>query len=148
MDKHYRIEVTNGHEDFFYKLETLKSEGFSEHEIHIFSKDIDNYENIKLDSDIHTHEAGNWMDKFKAFFTGEDAESETLRQIDLTEAEISYLSNELSQGATVIYARKETPEDLILDTPAEQQSVYELKQQADQEARSHLDDLDVMRRRM
>lgn len=148
MDKHYRIEVANGHEDFFYKLETLKAEGFSEHKIHIFSKDISNYDSIKMDSDIHTHEAGTWMDKFKAFFTGEDAESEALRQIDLTEAEISYLSNELSQGATVIYASKETSEDLLQDAAMGQQSEYELKQQADREARSQLDDIDVMRRRM
>ncbi|KGR86152.1 general stress protein [Lysinibacillus odysseyi] len=149
MDKNYRIEVANGHEDFFYKLETLKAEGFSERDIHIFSKDVSTFENLKADSDIHTHEAGNWIDKFKSFFTGEDAVTETLRQIDLTEEEISYLSHELSQGASIIYARKDTSEHLApLDTIVGQQSEYELKQQADQEARNHLDDIDVMRRRM
>lgn len=149
MDKNYRIEVANGHEDFFYKLETLKAEGFSERDIHIFSKDISNFENIKANSDIHTHEAGNWIDKFKSFFTGEDAVTETLRQIDLTEEEISYLSHELSQGASIIYAQRDAAQHTAsLDTIVGQQSEYELKEQANQEARSHLDDMDVMRRRM
>lgn len=149
MDKNYRIEVANGHEDFFYKLETLKTEGFADRDIHVFSKDMSKFENIKTDSAIHTHEAGNWIDKFKSFFTGEDAVTETLRQIDLTEEEVSYLSHELSQGASIIYAQRDAGQHIAsLDNVVEQQSAYELKQQADQEARSHLDDMDVMRRRM
>lgn len=149
MNKSHRVEVANGPEEFFYKLETLKTQGFFEHEIHILSKDMSAYENFKTGSDINTREAGNWMDKFKAFFTGDDAVTEALRGLDLTESEITYLSDELSRGATVIYAAKDTTPGITpFDDTIGQQSEYELEQQADQEARSQLDEMDIMRRRM
>lgn len=148
MEKNRRIEVAHSHEEFSYKLETLRTAGFPDHEIHIFSKDLDRYEEFKRDSDFNTHEAGNWFDKFKAFFSGEDAVTEALHQLDLSEEERLRLSDELYHGATIIYAENITAAGQPSDDVFGQQSEYELEQQADQEARSQLEDLDLLRRRM
>lgn len=144
MEKNHRIEVAHSHEELSYKLEMLRSAGFPDQQIHIFSKDLDGYEEFKGDADINTHEAGNWFDKFKAFFSGEDAVTESLHQLDISEKERLRLSDELYHGATILYAENTVPFEDVYG----QQSEYELEQQADQEARSQLEDLDLLRRRM
>ncbi len=148
MEKNRRIEVAHSHEELSYKLEMLRSAGFPDHEIHIFSKDLNGYEEFKGDADINTHEAGNWFDKFKAFFTGEDAVTESLHQLDVSEEERLQLSDELYHGATILYAENIEAAGQPVDDEFGQQSKYELEQQADQEARSQLEDLDLLRRRM
>jgi len=97
------IEVARTEDELYNRLETLKSQGYEETDIHVISKDHSQINTLSRYSNVATHEAGTFMDKFKSWFTGEDAVTEGLRPLNLTEAEREKYSNEVAKGGFVLY---------------------------------------------
>lgn len=97
------IEVARTEDEMYNRLEALKSQGYEETDIHVISKDHSQINTLSRYSDVATHEAGTFMDKFKSWFTGEDAVTEGLRPLNLTEAEREKYSSEVARGGFVLY---------------------------------------------
>lgn len=97
------IEVARTEDEMYNRLEALKSQGYEETDIHVISKDHSQISTLSRYSDVATHEAGTFMDKFKSWFTGENAVTEGLRPLNLTEAEKEKYSGEVARGSFVLY---------------------------------------------
>lgn len=97
------IEVARTEDDLYNRLESLKSQGYEETDIHVISKDHSQINTLSRYSNVATHEAGTFMDKFKSWFTGEDAVTEGLRPLNLTETEKEKYSGEIARGGFVLY---------------------------------------------
>lgn len=98
-----RIEVARTEEEIYEKLEVLKTEGYSENDIHVISKDRSHMHTLNRHSEVSTHEAGTFMDKFKSWFTGEDYVKEGLRKLDLNEREMNRYAQDVTSGGFVLY---------------------------------------------
>lgn len=83
-----KIEVAHTRDEMLHILETMRTEGFHKEDIHIIAKDSQQLEDVKWDDDVHTHEAGNWVDQFKSWFTGDSAVTEGLKRFNLSEDRI------------------------------------------------------------
>ncbi|WP_019412597.1 general stress protein [Paenisporosarcina sp. TG20] len=97
------IEVARTEDEMYNRLEVLKSRGYEETDIHVISKDHSQINTLSRYSNVATHEAGTLTDKFKSWFTGEDAVTEGLRPLNLTEAEKEKYSGEVARGSFVLY---------------------------------------------
>lgn len=97
------IEVARTEDEMYNRLEALKSQGYEETDIHVISKDHSQISTLSRYSNVATHEAGTFSDKFKSWFTGEDAVTEGLRPLNLTESEREKYSGEVARGSFVLY---------------------------------------------
>jgi len=102
-----RIEVAHTKEEMFHILESMRLEGYRTEDIHIIAKDANQFEDVKWDAAVKTHEAGNWLDQFKSWFTGDTAVTEGLKRFDLTEGQTAYYAQLVEQGAIVLFAERE-----------------------------------------
>ncbi|MET1015120.1 MAG: general stress protein [Paenisporosarcina sp.] len=98
-----RIEVARTEEELYNKLEDLTTKGYKESDIHVISKDHGHIHTLNKHSEVSTHEAGTVKDKLKSWFTGEDAITEGLRKLDLTEDEKNRYSHDIASGGFVLY---------------------------------------------
>ncbi len=102
-----QIEVAHTREEMFQILERMRLEGYHTEDIHIIAKDSNQFEDVKWDANVKTHEAGNWLDQFKSWFTGDTAVTEGLKRFDLTEGQTAYYAQLVEQGAIVLFAERE-----------------------------------------
>ncbi|WP_019412444.1 general stress protein [Paenisporosarcina sp. TG20] len=101
------IEVASTEDEMFNKLDTLLDQGYSESEIHVIAIDHSSDVNtLDRHSEVSTHEAGTFKDKFKSWFTGEDAVREGLRSLNLSEAEKDRYSNYIANGGFVLFTER------------------------------------------
>ena len=98
-----RIEVARTEEEMYEKLELLQDEGYSEGDIHVISTESTHLQTLNRHSNVSTHEAGTYMDKFKSWFTGEDAITEGLRKLNLNEQETEHYAQAVAAGSIVLY---------------------------------------------
>ncbi|HSO58829.1 MAG TPA: general stress protein, partial [Paenisporosarcina sp.] len=103
LESNRKIVVARNEEEMYEKLEQLKANGFAESDIHVISKNHTHINALNQHSEVATHEAGTFMDKFKSWFTGEDAVTEGLRKLDLNEAETERYYKDVSSGGYVLY---------------------------------------------
>ena len=103
IESNRRIEVARTEEEMYGKLELLKDEGYAEGDIHVISTESTHLQTLNRHSDVSTHEAGTFIDKFKSWFTGEDAITEGLRKLDLSEQETEHYSQAIAEGSIVLY---------------------------------------------
>ncbi|WP_342503959.1 general stress protein [Lysinibacillus sp. FSL L8-0126] len=125
-----QIEVAHTRDEMLHILESMRLEGYQQEDIHIIAKDSEQFEDVKWDADVQTHEAGNWVDQFKSWFTGDSAVTEGLKRFNLSEGQIAYYAHLVEQGSIVLYAEREDDVDLLQahsETVAEQEA--RLKQQ-------------------
>ncbi|MFJ5763972.1 general stress protein [Lysinibacillus sp. NPDC093210] len=99
-----KIEVAHTREEMFHILKCMRMEGYNADEIHIISRESDEIKDVKSNGDVKTHEAGNWLDQIKSWFTGETAVTEGLKRFDLTEGQTAYYAQLVEEGAIVLYA--------------------------------------------
>ena len=107
LEQNIRIEVAHSQEEMLRILDYMRGDGFSYQDIHIITKDSTHFEDVKGDTDVITHAAGNWMDQFKSWFTGESAVTEGLKRFALTDGQIALYAQWLEQGAIVLYAERD-----------------------------------------
>jgi len=103
VESNRRIMVARSEEDMYDKLEQMKTEGYAESDIHVISNDRNHMNTLNRYSDVSTHEAGSFMDKFKSWFTGEDAVKEGLSKLELNDAETERYANDVESGGFVLY---------------------------------------------
>ncbi|MGB5946949.1 general stress protein [Paenisporosarcina sp.] len=103
LESNRKIEVARTEDEMYEKLEQLKAHGYAESDIHVISKEHSHMSTLNRHSEVATHEAGTFMDKFKSWFTGEDAVTEGLRKLDLNEAETERYSKDVASGGFVLY---------------------------------------------
>ncbi|MGN4125545.1 general stress protein [Lysinibacillus sphaericus] len=115
-----QIEVAHTKDEMLHILESMRLAGYHTEDIHIIAKNQSQLEDVKWDPDVTTHAAGNWVDQFKSWFTGESAVTEGLKRFDLSEGQTAYYSQLVEQGAIVLFAeRDDTSEPLITVTDDE-----------------------------
>jgi hypothetical protein len=103
IENNRRIEIVRSQDEMFEKLELLQSEGYSESDIHVISKERGDLSTLNRHTDVSTHEAGSLMDTFKSWFTGESAVTEGLKKLDLSEEETDRYAKEVASGSIVLY---------------------------------------------
>ncbi|AHN21501.1 general stress protein [Lysinibacillus varians] len=100
------IEVAHSKEEMLEILKQMHNRGFHTNDIHIIAKDATPFADIKWETDIHTHEAGNWLDQFKSWFTGESAVKEGVKRFHLSEGQTAYYAQLVEHGAIVVFGEK------------------------------------------
>lgn len=103
IESNRRIEIARTEEEMYDKLEALQNQGYAESDIHVISTENAHLNTLSRHSEVSTHEAGTFMDKFKSWFTGEDAVAEGLRKLDLSEEERTKYAEEVARGSIVLY---------------------------------------------
>ena len=99
-----KIEVAHTREEMYQILKSMRMEGYHTDEIHIIAKEAGEMDDLKWNADVKTHEAGNWFDQIKSWFTGDTAVAEGLKRFDLTEGQTAYYAQLVEEGAIVLYA--------------------------------------------
>lgn len=103
IESNRRIEIARTEEEMYEKLEGLQNQGYAESDIHAISTENAHLYTLSRHSEVSTHETGTFMDKFKSWFTGEDAVAEGLRKLDLSEEERTRYAGEVARGSIVLY---------------------------------------------
>jgi len=103
IESNRRIEVARSEEEMYEKLELLQEQGYEESDIHVISQENTHLYTLKRHSEVSTHEAGKFIDRFKSFFTGEDAITEGLQRLDLSAEETDRYAAEVARGAIILY---------------------------------------------
>ncbi|OZS77602.1 hypothetical protein CF394_10355 [Tetzosporium hominis] len=103
MDNQRHVEVAWSQEELNQKIETLKAQGYNESDIHVVTKDPDRFQVHTTETHVDTHEAGSFWDRFKSFFTGEDATSESLHRLNLEQTERDHYATDLANGGAILY---------------------------------------------
>lgn len=97
------FEIIYSQEELERKVEEFKFRGYKESDIHVLAKDGDRLGTLGNHTDVQTEEAGSAMNKFKAFFSGEDAVREELDKFNLERTEADRLEKELNRGGILLY---------------------------------------------
>ncbi|SEM70780.1 Heat induced stress protein YflT [Paenisporosarcina quisquiliarum] len=103
IESNRRIEIARTEEEMYEKLEGLQNQGYAESDIHVISTENVHLNALSRHSEVSTHEAGTFIDKFKSWFTGENAVAEGLRKLDLSEEERKRYAGEVAGGSIVLY---------------------------------------------
>lgn len=103
MENQRHVEVAWSQEELNQKIESLKAQGFNESDIHVVTKDPDRFQVHATETHVDTHEAGSFWDRFKSFFTGEDATSESLHRLNLEQSERDRYATDLTNGGAILY---------------------------------------------
>lgn len=107
----YRREIALVYtlEEALAKLNVIRGHGFSEHEIHFFSKDIRPLQSLKMNTDIQIHQAGNVIDKCFSLILNQNVYEVCLRNLKLSAEETTHYGHGIEQGAIFIIAQHEHP---------------------------------------
>ncbi|RNF38207.1 general stress protein [Planococcus salinus] len=97
------FEVVYTLDELEQKVEEMKLRGYKEKDIHVLANDNDVLGAAESQTNVQTHEAGTFTEKFKSFFTGKDAVREELERLDLEESTIEGLHRELDNGGILLY---------------------------------------------
>ncbi|WP_342527898.1 general stress protein [Chryseomicrobium sp. FSL W7-1435] len=103
MENHRNVEVAWTQEELNQKIESLRSQGYNESDIHVVTKDPDRFQVHATETKVDTHETGTFWDRFKSFFTGEDATTESLSKLNLEQHDQERYSADLTNGGAILY---------------------------------------------
>lgn len=109
MEYRREIAVVYTLEEALVKLNNIRGHGFSEHEIHLFSKDIRPLHSLKINTDIQVHEAGNLIDKLIGMILRQSVYEVCLRNLQFSTEEITHYGHCIEQGAIFIIAQHDHP---------------------------------------
>lgn len=109
MEYRRQIAVVFTLEDALKKVNNMRMYGFSEHEIHIFAKDIQPMQSLKMNTEIDIHQAGNLFEKIQSMVWGMDLYEVCLRKLQFSEAEVHHYGRVIEQGAIFMVAQHDLP---------------------------------------
>lgn len=96
-------------EEALQKLNGMREHGFSEHEIHIFAKNIKPLQSLKMYTDVHIYEAGNLLDQIWSLFSRQNLYEVCLRNFDFSKEERHHYGNGIEKGAYFMIAQHDYP---------------------------------------
>lgn len=128
MEYRREIALVYSVEEAMTKLNIIRGHGFSEHEIHVFSKDIHPLQSLKMYTDIQVHLAGNWLDQLISFVTRKNVYEVSLRILHLTSEETAHYGHGIELGAIFLFAEHEYPYE---KEPKKQQAAFNLSRAVD-----------------
>lgn len=111
MENNRHVEVAWSQEELNQKIETLRAQGYNESDIHVVARDPERFHLNSTEAHVDTHEAGSFWDRFKSFFTGEDATTESLSRLNLEQHEHEKYATDLTNGGAILYVEGMTRSD-------------------------------------
>ena len=127
------LAVVFSEEDLVAKIESLKTEGYSESDIHLVAQDGNRLDSLEKRTGAEGQEVNSFKDKFKGFISGEGSVREGVKSLGLDERETERYTADIAKGGILIYIEEERAGILeaieqgelrnkeIAETPAEQQ---------------------------
>lgn len=103
MENNRHVEVAWTQEELNQKIESLRAQGYQESDIHVVAKDADRFQLHATEAHVDTHESGTFWDRFKSFFTGEDATTESLNHLNLEHEEKERYATDLTNGGAILF---------------------------------------------
>lgn len=107
----YRREIALVYsvEEVTKKLNSMRGHGFSESEIHLFSKDIRPLQLLNKYTDLQIHKAGSLLNRLYSFLTRQNVYEISLRNLHLSNEEIKHYGHGIELGGIFIIAQHEHP---------------------------------------
>lgn len=109
MEYRRKIAVVYTAEEALEKVNMMRQHGFSEHEIHLFSKDIRPLQSLKMYTDIDVHQAGNLVDKILSLIWQMPLYEVCLRLLRFSDEERFHYGQLIEKGAIFMIAQHEFP---------------------------------------
>ncbi|PPA69791.1 general stress protein [Jeotgalibacillus proteolyticus] len=102
------VETFNSEERILEKIEELKAQGYREEDMYVMARDKDELSLVRgrTDVDLESSE-GNWMDKFKAFVTGDSPVREAFNRMGMEREDAERYYDDVNNGAFLLYADRE-----------------------------------------
>lgn len=90
------------------KIDELRVQGFSENDIYVVTSDTESLSMVRgrTDVDLRSSE-GNWMDRFKAFLSGDEPVKAAFTNMGFTEEESASYYNEVKRGGILLYVDRD-----------------------------------------
>ncbi|KIL49563.1 general stress protein [Jeotgalibacillus soli] len=108
------VETFQSEEQVLQKIEELKLNGYDENDIYVMARHKDELSMVSARTDVETESAeGNWMDKFKAFVTGDTPVREAFDRMGLDKEDTARYYDEVQNGAILLYADSEYSDSAI-----------------------------------
>ena len=104
-----KIAVVYTLEEALQKLNEIRQHGFFEHEIHIITKNISSFQSLKMNTEIHVHQAGNVLDQLLAVAFRMKQYEVCLRKFQFSEDELYHYSELIRKNAIFIIAQHDYP---------------------------------------
>ncbi|MER2192085.1 MAG: general stress protein [Solibacillus sp.] len=109
MEYRREIAVAYSLEEALKKVELMRQHGFSEHEIHLFAKNIRPYSSLKMYTEIEVRQAGGLVDKCLHIVYKVGLYEVCLRPFDFSSDELKHYGHCIEKGATFIIAQHDFP---------------------------------------
>ena len=104
-----KIAVVYTLEEALQKLNEIRQHGFFEHEIHIFTKKIAPFHSLKMNTEIHVHQAGNVLDQLLAVAFRMKQYEVCLRKFQFSQEELYHYGELIRKNAIFIIAQHDYP---------------------------------------
>lgn len=89
------------------KINDLKLEGYTEEDIYVVTDDKDSLSIVRGHTAVELNSVeGNWLDKFKAFLTGDEPVRAAFSQMGFTDEESERYYSEVKNGGILLYVDK------------------------------------------
>ncbi|KIL52839.1 general stress protein [Jeotgalibacillus campisalis] len=99
------VETFRSEQEVLDKIEELKVQGYSEEDMYVMARDKDELSLVRgrTDVDLESSE-GNWMDKFKAFVTGDSPVREAFNRMGMEREDAERYYDDVNNGSILLYA--------------------------------------------
>ncbi|WP_033543452.1 general stress protein [Planococcus sp. CAU13] len=103
------LAVVFSEEDLMRKMESLRTEGYTEQDIHLVAQDGDWLDSLEKRTGAEGEEVNSFKDKFKGFISGEGSVREGVKSLGLSEQETERYTADIARGGILLYTEAERP---------------------------------------
>lgn len=96
-------------EEALQKVNHMRELGFLEHEIHVFARNIQELQSLKMYTEIDVRQSGNLLDMMKSVVSGRKLHEACLKRFDFSEEELQHYGEVIRKGAILIIAQHDFP---------------------------------------
>lgn len=101
------LAVVFTEEDLMRKIETLKTQGYKESDIHLVAQDSDRLDSLEERTGAEGEEINSFKDKFKGFISGEGSVREGVKSLGLSDQETERYTSDIAKGGILLYTEEE-----------------------------------------
>ena len=121
MQIHRQLAVVYQVEEALQKVNHMRELGFLEHEIHIYARNIQELQSLKMYTEIDVHQSGNLLDMINSVVSGHKLHEACLKRFDFSKNELEHYGELIRKGAIIIIAQHDFPVE-------KQPTAYKVKQ--------------------